>query len=177
MSNVIGYQGTYHDPNQMGVRGAYIGEIIRNGQVIDRFIAPNLVVNQGLNATLNVMFRSAAQQANWYLGLFKGNYTPVAGLTAATVTAASTEATEYANATRPGLVAVDATAQLLTNAASRASFVFNASITVYGGFLISDNAKSGTAGILFSAARFPSAKAVVSGDELLLTYNLNASSV
>jgi hypothetical protein len=65
----------------------------------------------------------------------------------------------------------------MTNSASRASFVFNATKTIYGAFLISNSTKGGTTGTLFSAARFATAKSVESGDELLLTYTFTATSV
>lgn len=159
------------------VGGKYTGQIIRAGEVIEEFEDKNLVVNEGLNALLNIMFNGSTQITTWYLGIFEGNYTPVAGLTAATVTASSTECTAYASATRPEYVEAAASSQSITNSASRASFVFNATKTVYGAFLVSNSTKSGTTGTLFSAARFSSAKAVESGDELLLTYTFSAASV
>jgi hypothetical protein len=67
-------------------------------------------------------------------------------------------------------------AQSTTNSASRASFVFNATKTIYGAFLVSASAKSATTGTLFSAARFSTSKSVESSDELLLTYTINATS-
>lgn len=164
-------------PSKLLVGGKYQGQIIRKGRVIEEFEDPNLVVNEGLNALLNIMFNGATQITTWYLGVFEGNYTPVAGLTAATVTASSTECTAYASATRPEYVEATASSQSITNSASRASFVFNATKTIYGAFLVSSSTKSGTSGTLFSAARFATAKAVENGDELLLTYTFTASSV
>lgn len=157
--------------------GEYHCQIIRNGVVIDEWTDKNLVVNEGLNNLLNVMFNSAAQTTTWYTGLFEGNYTPVGSVTAATIASASTECTAYTSSTRPEYVEAASTAQYTTNAASRASFVFNAAKTIYGAFLVSSNVKNGTSGVLFSAARFSSSKAVESGDELLLTYGFSASSV
>ncbi len=158
------------------VGGRFIGEIRRHGKVIDQFEVPNLVVNEGLNALLNIMFNGATQIPTWYIGIFEGNYTPVAGVTAATIASAATECTAYTNATRPEYQEAASTAALTTNAASRASFVFNASKTVYGAFLVSTNTKSGTSGTLFAAARFSTAKAVTTDDELLLTYAFSAAS-
>lgn len=159
------------------VGGKYSGQIIRAGEVIEEFEDSNLVVNEGLNSLLGIMFNAQTQISTWYLGLFEGNYTPVAGLTAATVTASSTECTAYTSSTRPEYVEGSAASQSISNTASRASFVFNATKTVYGAFLISNPAKSATTGTLFSAARFATAKNVESGDELLLTYTFTASSV
>jgi hypothetical protein len=164
-------------PQPIVVAGKYSGQIIRAGEVIDQFEDHNLVVNEGLNALLNIMFNGSTQVTTWYLGIFEGNYTPVAGLTAATVTSASTETTAYTSATRPEYVEAAASSQSITNSANRASFVFNATKTIYGAFLVSNPAKSATTGTLFSAARFATSKAVESGDELLLTYTFTASSV
>jgi hypothetical protein len=51
----------------------------------------------------------------------------------------------------------------------------NASVTIAGAFLTSDNTKGGTSGILFSASTFqaPGARAVVSGDTLNVTYEFS----
>lgn len=164
---------------ETGVRvgGRFLVEHYRGDKLLDAFETPNLVVNEGLNALLNIMFNAATQVTTWYLGLFEGNYTPVAGVSAATIATASTECTAYTSATRPAYVEAAASSQSITNSASRASFVFNATKTIYGAFLISDSTKSGTTGTLFSAARFSASKAVVTDDELLLTYTFTASSV
>lgn len=164
-------------PHKINVVGEYHGQIIRNGVVIDEFVEKNLVVDEGLNALLNIMFAGATQVPTWYLGVFEANYTPVAGVTGATIASAATECTAYAATNRPTYTEASSTAKSMTNSASRASFVFNASKNVYGAFLISDNTKGGTAGTLFSAARFSSAKVVAADDELLLTYTFTASSV
>lgn len=162
----------------LNMKGRYVGEIIRDGVVIDRFESPNLIVNEGLNAALNIMFNGATQIGTWYVGVYAGNYTPVATVTAATIASASTEVTtKYNSATRPEWVEAAASSQSITNSANRASFVFNASETIYGAFLVSNATKGGTSGTLFSATKFATAKTVENGDELLLTYTVDASSV
>lgn len=163
--------------SQLALGGVFTGQIIRNGKIIEEFEDHNLAVNEGLNHILNVQFAGTTQVNPWYIGVFEGNYTPVATVTAATITSASTECTAYAATTRVSYVPATASGQSITNSASRASFVFNATKTIYGAFLVSASAKSATSGILFSAARFSSSKNVDSGDELLLTYTFNASSV
>ncbi len=158
------------------VGGHFIGEIRRRGEIIDRFAVHNLATNEGLNHLLNVGFNGATPVTPWYVGIFEGNYTPVATVTAATITAASTECTTYASATRPEYVEAASTAKLITNAANRASFVFTSAKTIYGAFLVSNSAKSATTGVLFAAARFASPKGVAVDDELLLTYAFSAAS-
>ena len=158
------------------VGGVFHCEHIREGQVIDAWGQSNLVVNEGLNATLNVMFNGVTQIGTWYVGLFEGNYTPVSTVTAATITAAATECIAYNEVVRQQYVAVASTAQSMTNSVSKATFTFNATKTIYGAFLVSNSTKSGTTGTLFSAARFSASKAVVSADQLLVTYTLGAAS-
>lgn len=158
------------------VGGHFMGEIRRKGEIIDQFAVPNLATNEGLNHLLNVAFNGATQVTTWYTAIFEGNYTPVAGVTAATIASSSTECTAYANATRPEYVEATSTAKLITNAASRSSFVFTSAKTIYGAFLVSTNTKSGTTGVLFAAARFATPKTVAVDDELLLTYAFSAAS-
>jgi hypothetical protein len=74
-------------------------------------------------------------------------------------------------------VEATSTSQVTTNAASRSSFVFNATKTIYGCFLVSSSTKGGTAGTLFAATRFATSKNVENTDELLLTYAFTATSV
>lgn len=161
----------------IGLGGVWSGQIIRNGEVIDEFEYSNLIVNEGLNHALDVVLHGSTQVATWYIGVFEGNYTPVATVTAATITSASTECTAYDETTRVAYVEAAASSQSTTNSASKATFTFNATKTIYGAFLVSVSTKSGTTGTLLSAARFASSKAVADDDQLLLTYTINASSV
>lgn len=176
-------------PANFGLKGVITGQIIRGGhfddrgewhrgnEIVDEFEDTNLVTNEGLNDVLGVYFNSVAQKTTWYLGVFEGNYTPLATDTAAGIAAAATECTAYASSTRPTWTNAAASSQSITNSASKASFVFNATKTIYGAFLVSNSTKSGTSGVLWSAARFSASKAVVNLDELLLTYTFTASSV
>lgn len=158
------------------VGGVFHGQIVRGGKVIDEFDCQNLVVNEGLNNLLDVHLGGATQIPTWYLGLFQGNYTPVATITAAAIAGSATECVDYDEANRQVFDPATAASQSVTNAANRATFTFNASRTIYGAFLISSSVKNGTAGVLFSAARFGTAKNVVAADQLLLTYSFSASS-
>lgn len=157
--------------------GVYHGQHIRAGEVIDEWEDHNLCVDEGLNSLLDIYFHGSTQITTWYLGLFEGNYTPVAGVTAASITADSTECTAYDETVRQTYVEAAAASKVTTNSASKATFTFNATKTIYGAFLVSVATKSGTTGTLFSAARFSASKAVVATDQLLLTYTFTASSV
>ncbi len=158
---------------ELKVGGIFTFEQYRGGQLIDRWDAKNLVVNQGINSLLNVNFNAATQVTTWYIGLFEGNYTPVAGDTAAGFPAAATECTAYDEATRVAYVEAASTAQSTTNSASVAVFTMNATKTVYGAFLTSASAKSATTGTLMAATRFPVSRSVIDNDELRVTYTFN----
>jgi hypothetical protein len=139
----------------------------------------NLVVNVGLQYMAGTALTSTTQITTWFIGLYGSGAT---NSPAAIDTAAShggwIEATPYSNATRPSAVfaaATNANPSQVTNSASPASFIINATATVGGAFLISNNTKGGTTGTLFSAADFqaPGDRSVVSGDQLNVTYTFS----
>lgn len=160
------------------VGGVFTIEHVRNGEVIDRWEEKNLVTNEGLNSLLDVYLNGdgTAKITAWYVAIFEGNYTPVATLTAATFPAAATESTAYDEATRVLWVDAGASAQQITNSASKATFTINATKTIYGAALVSASAKSATTGVCFAASRFSVARAVVDNDQLLITYTVQAAS-
>ena len=141
--------------------------------------APNLVVNVGLQDMNSKYFTGSAYTAAWYLGLYGAGSTnnPAAGDTMSSH-AGWTEVTAYSQATRPACtfgVPTTANPSVATNSASPATFSINATTTVGGAFLTSNNTKGGTTGTLFSASDFtsPGDRAVVSGDTLTVTYTFS----
>ena len=165
-----------HD--QLVGHGCYHFEHIRKGEIIDAWDEDNLVVNQGLNYLLGVALKGTTPVTNWYLGIFQGNYAPVATDTGANVAANSTECSSYTSATRPLWQAAAPSSQNITNSANPAVFTFNASVTIYGAFLISDATIGSSSGsdTLWGEAAFAAAKAVNNLDQLLVTYGFTASS-
>lgn len=168
--------GLFVPANEIKTKGIYVLEHYRKGQLIDREELHNLVVNEGLNDMLNTYLNGGAQLASWYIGVFKGNYTPVATDTAATIAGNAVESGDYSGGARPQWTPAAPSGQQITNAASRASYTFNATVTIYGAFLCSSPTILGTSGKLLSAARFSTAKNVVNTDQILITYQFTASS-
>jgi hypothetical protein len=158
------------------VSGEYLFEIIRDGKVIDSFVEKNIIVDQGINYILNAALNAEPQSSSWYVGIFEGNYTPVAGDTAATFPASATECVAYAEAARQEFVKNVSTAKSVSNSASKASFSINATKTIYGCFLSSASAKSSTIGTMLSAVRFSAQKGMTSGDILTVSYTVNMAS-
>lgn len=141
--------------------------------------APNLVVNVGLQDMNTKYFTGSNYTATWYIGLYgaASSNNPAAGDTAA-VHGGWTEVTDYSQSTRPAATfgtATTADPSVISNSGSPAAFSINNTVTVGGAFLISNNTKGGTTGILFSAADFqsPGDRAVVNGDTLTVTYQFS----
>jgi hypothetical protein len=139
----------------------------------------NLVVNVGLKDMNDKYFTGSTYTAAWYIGLYgaASSNNPAAGNTMASH-AGWTEETGYSNANRPTAVFAAATTadpSVITNSASPASFNINATATIGGAFLTSNDTKGGSTGILFSAADFqsPGDRSVVSGDTLNVTYTFS----
>jgi hypothetical protein len=143
----------------------------------------NLVVNVGLQDMNAKYFTGSAYTAGWFIGLYgaAASNNPAAGDTAASH-AGWVEVTAYSQATRPAATFGTPTAanpSVISNSGSPAQFSINGTTTVGGAFLISNNTKGGTTGILFSAADFqaPGDRAVVSGDIINVTYQFSLSAV
>lgn len=139
----------------------------------------NLVVNVGLQDMNTQYFKGATYTAAWYIGLYgaASSNNPAAGDTMSSHLG-WVEITGYSNANRPTATfgtATTADPSVIDNSASPASFSINATNTIGGAFLVSNNTKGGTTGILFSAADFqsPGDRAVVSGDTLNVTYTFS----
>lgn len=139
----------------------------------------NLVVNEGLQYMCGTALTSVTQITTWYIGLYGAGASnaPAAGNTMASHTS-WTEVTPYSNANRPTCTFATATTanpSVATNSASVAVFNINATETVGGAFLVSNNTKGGSTGTLFSAADFsaPGDRAVTSGDTLNVSYSLS----
>jgi hypothetical protein len=149
------------------------------GQIKWEAESHNLVVNVGLQDMNTKYFTGTSYTATWYLGLYGAASTnnPAAGDTASSHIG-WTEVTSYSQATRPQCVfgtATTADPSVISNSASPATYSITGSMTVGGAFLISNNTKSGTTGILFSAADFqsPGDRSVVNGDTLTVTYTFS----
>lgn len=131
----------------------------------------NLVVNEGLQHGLDVLFSGSAQTNPWYVGLTDASPTVAAGDTLASHVG-WTEFDEYTG-NRQEYVEVR-TNQTMSNSASRASFPITASGTVGGAFLSS--VATGTTGILLCASALTQGdRSVVNGDTVQVQYDYSAA--
>ena len=166
-------QNKINDSQDLTVGGYFTYEHIRDGKVIDTWKEKNIVVNQGLNYILDAALSGGTVNTTHYVGLFSNNYTPIASTLVTNLTEVNAK---YDELTRPTWTEAGASSQSISNSASPASFTFNASETVYGAFLISNNTKGGTTGTLIAASKFASARSVIAADVINVTYTLSASS-
>jgi hypothetical protein len=140
-------------------------------------IAPNLVVNTGLQDMNTKFFSGSAYTAAWYVGLVNGTSasTTFSGGDTLATHAGWTENTSYAGNRKAATfgTATLADPSNINNSTSTASFTMNANATIAGAFLT--NVATGTSGLLFSESDFqsPGDRVVVSGDVLLVTYSFN----
>lgn len=167
--------GIYVPGMDMNVNSVYDVEHRRGGDLMHRQLAPNVVPTEGKNDILNAWLHAGTQTTAWYLGIYEGNVTPLATLTAATVTSTLTECTAYDETARVAFNEAAASAGSMDNSANRAVFTMNATKTIYGGFLVSASAKSATTGVLASAAPFPVSRPVIAADEISVKFTISLS--
>ena len=140
-------------------------------------IAPNLVVNTGLQDMNTKFFSGSAYTAAWYVGLVNGTSasTTFSGGDTLATHAGWTENSSYSGNRKAATfgAATLADPSNINNSTSTASFTMNATATIAGAFLT--NVATGTTGLLFSESDFqsPGDRSVVSGDVLLVTYSFN----
>lgn len=136
---------------------------------------PNLVVNTGLQDMNTQYFKGVTYTATWYMGLVNTGATYAAGNTMLSH-ATWTENTAYVQSARPTMAfGTASTADPSVIVSSPVVFTSNATSTIAGAFVTTDNTKGGTAGLLFSVGNFTVGdRSVISGDTLNVTYTFSA---
>ena len=120
----------------------------------------NLVVNEGLNDSLDKYFRGSSFTASHYCGLTTG--TPIFNATDVLSSHIGwTEITEYNELVRQIVSWGTVSDQSIDNNTNRAVYSINATITIGGAFICTNSVKGGTSGILYGGGVF------VGGDKIL----------
>lgn len=154
--------------------GTYGHDVNGEGYMEDH----NLVTTEGLNHLLATTLANGNKNSNWYLALYAGAYTPVAGVTAASFPAAANELTSntegYSETARRPWVPGTATNGTIDNTDNKATFTIATagSVSVNGAALLSASAKGATTGVLMSAAKFSAARTLYAGDVFNLLYRV-----
>lgn len=165
-------------------RGSYTVECYgSDGKLKWADVIENLVVNVGKADLLDKYFAGSAYTAAWYLGLVDGASTPTYNAADTMASHAGwTENVGYSAATRPaptwsaatGTGGGAGTAGTGAKSTTATAFAINATSTIAGCFLTTNNTKSGTTGILYSSGSFTGGnRSVASGDTLNVTYTAN----
>lgn len=163
-------------PQYCKPKGRFIVEHYRDGVLLDTYEFPNDVTNAGKNSWLDVYFSDATQIANsaWCIGLINNSgFSALAAADTMSSHAGWAEFTGYSQSNRVAWGAGNPASQSITNS-SPAVFDINATGTVYGIFVTSENTKGGTTGTLWATAGFTSPVPVVGGDQLKVTYTVNS---
>ncbi|TAK63646.1 MAG: hypothetical protein EPO24_04040 [Bacteroidetes bacterium] len=134
----------------------------------------NLVVTEGRNKYLDATLKTGLTTPAWYVGL-KGAGALAAGDTMASH-AGWSEVTPYSNANRPAFTPGTIASGSVDNSASKAVYNINATSTVVGAFMSSDNTKGGTTGTLLGGGDFANSRSVYSGDTLNVTVTASLTS-
>lgn len=149
----------------------------KDGKLLWRERAENLITNEGLDRFLNVMLHGTTQTATWYCGLVETDTAPAAGMTYDVPV--FTECTAYDEATRPAYVEAESTARSTTNSANKAVFTMNATKTLYGAALFSINTKGdhapGADNVLLCYAKFTAGQPVIATNVVNLTYTITSA--
>lgn len=136
----------------------------------------NLVVDVGLDEYLDRIYNSSGFTSADFVGL-KRTGSIVAGDTMSSHGGwVTVPATTYSNATDPAYSPAAASAESVTNSASKAAFLIIDTDTIFGAFLKDDNTQAGTAGILLGGGDFASSRGVANGDTLNVTMTASLTS-
>jgi hypothetical protein len=162
-----------------GLQGVYQCDQFRKGELIAGGYPelPNTFTTEGLSYLLRVMFWETSKAASliWYLGIFDTNVTPAVGNVASTALGAAgtygaiQTAEVDETVVEPYTTVTTATASC-TNAASKAEYTMAATRTIYGAYLTDSSDMTSVAGILMSAKKFSTARAVIADDVLSISY-------
>lgn len=140
--------------------------------LIRREIFPNGSTTAGLNSMLSVYFNSGSQLTTWFFGLINNSPTPTlaVGDTIASHSGWS-ESTDYSESVRQTWTPGSPASGVITNPTD-ATFTMNATVTIYGLFLVSNSTKGGTTGTMWAHGAFGSPQSKTSGQTLDAKYTL-----
>jgi hypothetical protein len=180
--------GLYLPRQRVSIGGVFESEVWRNGECI----APpepshNKIVDEALNKVfLDAIFgqNSETPVYPWFVSVYTANQAPAASWDYENYPTNATEITaaQITGSSRPAYtVNGPSTTQSISNSNSKATFTIDTgqSATVYGAAVLSVSTlgeTSNAAGRLLAASLFTTARALSAGDDLLVTYTINASS-
>lgn len=157
------------------LKNRYKIEAFRDGKLMWVEEFDNLVVDVGLNDSLDKHLKGSVYTAAWYVGVVGSSPTFAAGDTMNGAHAGWTEQTTYDEATRPVLTLGTVASKSVDNSASKAVFTISGTVTLGGAFIVTTNNKGGTTGILYGGGAFSQNRALVDNDVLNVTITCTAA--
>jgi hypothetical protein len=158
--------------NDGGPRGSFVVQCFDSlGNLKWSEANHNQIKNAGLDYALNTCFHGSAAITTWYIGLITAGGTITTAGDTMSSHAGWTESTAYSDATRREWTEGASSGGVITSS-STSDFNINATATIGGIFVTSDNTKSGTTGTLWSTAAFATDQSVSSGDVLKVSYTI-----
>ena len=143
------------------------------GELKGHYEFPNGIVDVGLNDILDVFFGGTANTSPWYIGIVdNAAFSAFANADTMSSHAGWAESSAYTEGTRQEWAEGSAAARSITNAVT-VDFSINATVTLKGIFVTSNNVKGGTTGTLWSTAAFASNVSAVNGDTLKISYTVS----
>lgn len=143
----------------------------------DDFYVDNGIATAGINYLLEAGFRGGSAISSWYAGLINGSgFSSVSSNDTAGSHAGWTEMTGYTEANRQQWSPGAASGGVIANGTAMA-FTINATGSIQGLFIISNNTKGGTTGTLWSTAAEASPRSVTSGQTFNAIYELTGTPV
>jgi len=168
------FRGNQQPANKLPLGGKFhVEHFNKAGEKIGDYDFPNGITDEGLNHILDTQFGGTTAVSPWYVGLI--NDSGFSALAAADVMnshAGWAETDAYTEGNRVEWTEGTAAARSITNAATM-DFSINATVTINGIFVTSDNTKLGTTGVLWATASFSSAVSATNGDTLKVTYTVS----
>lgn len=135
-------------------------------------LQPNGITNEGIHYNLDTAFtNNDTAETTWYAGLINNSgYTGVDATDTMASHSGWTESTDYDESNRQTLSFAAASSRSIT---AEVSFTMNATVTINGLFVVTNNTKGGTTGVLWSTALYSSAPDLTSGNVLTSNYTLS----
>jgi hypothetical protein len=152
--------------------GVFKIEHIRDGEIIHTEVTPNIVLNSGLNYLLDAALSSGPQITNFYVSLYRNNYTAGAATTFANfLTAASEISTQFSTTARLLWGDNPVSNQNISNG-TPIGFSATEDTSVWGAFIVgNDNVLGSSTGTLIAATKFNAVRSLLNGDILNITYS------
>ena len=159
----------------MKLLNEFVIESFLAGRPLWRFRIRNAATDAGLNDLLSVGFAGGTQRLAWYLGLISSSgFSAISGSDTMAAHAGWSEITAYGSATRPQWTPLSVSGKLAQNT-DTVNFTMSATSSLRGIFVVSENTKGGTSGILWATALLPAAQQLVNNQVIRVTYGVQAT--